>query len=251
MADNAQAPDNGQGLGNDPNPGKPMKQGIPEKFKGKSLDEVMEAYVNLESHAGKLASEKDHVTKEKDEWVSKYSRLESERQQTYSTQQPQAPAEMDPITYLDEHFEEDPKKAIREAIKRQRDEAKKETQAMLRQTQASQASEYYYSQKKENPDFSRREPVMQQLVKEYADIIHPDMLNSPKVLKALDLMSRGQDVGYYEQEAVKRAQKNSSSAQDEKRRSQSESSNTEGDRSVDFGSLSLAEQRKLLGVSDD
>jgi hypothetical protein len=251
MADNAtNAPDKGQGPEADLSSGEPKKQAIPEKFKGKSLEEVLEAYTNLESHAGKLASEKDHATKEKDEWATRYSRLEADRY-THASQQPQAPAELDPISYLEEHFEEDPKKAIREALRRQRDESQRQTNAMLMQTQAQQASDFYYSQKKENPDFTRREPLMQQLVREYGDIIRPEMLNSPKVLKALDIMSRGSDVGYYEQEAVKRAQKNSSSMQEEKRRSQTESSNTAGEQTKEFSSLSLAEQKKLLGVADD
>ncbi len=92
---------------------------------------------------------------------------------------------------------------------------------------------------------------MQNLVGEYADLIRPDMLNSVKALKLLDIASKGADVSYYEKRASERSKKDGLSARQEKRAAASESANSEGEQSVSFKDLTTAEMAKLLGRSDD
>jgi len=47
----------------DPAPAVPEKPALPEKFKGKSFEEVVDAYVKLESHTGKQANELGELRK--------------------------------------------------------------------------------------------------------------------------------------------------------------------------------------------
>jgi len=115
----------------------------------------------------------------------------------------------------------------------------------------SEAEGYYRKQKQENPDYARREPIMQQLAVEMQDIIRPEALTSVKALRALDLMSRGVDMDYYTKQAVERGQKDGLSVRSEKQRAQSESATSKTDSSVSFKNLSLDEMRKVLGRSDD
>ena len=77
------------------------------------------------------------------------------------------------------------------------------------------------------------------------------MINSAKALKLLDIASKGADVGYYEKQAIERSRKDGLSVKEEKHQAQSESASSEGEQSVDFNKLSLAEMEKLLGRSDD
>lgn len=160
-------------------------------------------------------------------------------------------AEKDPFSAFDEKFEEDPKGAIRAALESQAEMVRRQARAQTMQQMQQEAQEYYLSQKKENPDYARREPIMQRLVAEFQDVIKPEHFNSKKVLQALDLMSRGADLEHYTREAATKAQKNGSSVREEKRRAQSESASSEGEQLKEFSKLSTAEMRKLLSGSED
>lgn len=230
---------------------------IPEKFVGKSPMEIIQAYRELEKERGRLASELGSTRKERESLEEQYRMLERERiaQTQMPTQRPpkvvQMEEELDPVSVFESKFEEDPKEAIKQALKGlNQSVSSKLKQQSLQQIQA-EGAEYYWKQKKENPDYSRREPLMQQLASELQDIVKPEYLNSVKVLRALDLMSRGADTDYYAKQAVERVQKDGLSVRSEKQRAQSESAVSYGEKSVSFDKLSLDEMRRALGRSDD
>lgn len=230
---------------------------IPQKFVGKSPMEIIQAYRELEKERGRLASELGSTRKERESLEEQYKSLERERiaQMQMPTQRPprvvQMEEEVDPISVFESKFEEDPKEAIKQALKNlNQSVSSKMKQQSLQQIQA-EGADYYWKQKKENPDYARREPLMQQLASELQDVVKPEYLNSVKVLRALDLMSRGADVDYYAKQAVERGQKEGLSVRSEKQRAQSESAVSQGDTSVPFDKLSLDEMRRALGRSDD
>lgn len=230
---------------------------IPQKFVGKSPMDIIQAYKELERDRGRLASELGSARKDKEELETRYKQVES----AYATQQHQVQAprqvqiqaeeERDPVSVFEAKFEEDPRVAISEALKELNNSvSNKFKKQSLAQTQA-EAVEYYNHQKRTNPDYARREPMMQQLAAELSHIIKPEHLNSVKALQALDLMSKGLNMEYYTGEAAARAQKEGLSVRSEKQRAQSESSTSQGDKQVSFTDLSLDEMRKALGRSDD
>lgn len=230
---------------------------IPQKFVGKSPMEIIQAYRELEKERGRLASELGSTRKERESLEEQYKSLERERiaQMQMPTQRPpkvvQMEEEVDPVSVFESKFEEDPKEAIKQALKNlNQSVSSKIKQQSMQQIQA-EGADYYWKQKKENPDYSRREPLMQQLASELQDVVRPEFLNSAKVLRALDLMSRGMDVDYYSKQAVERVQKDGLSVRSEKQRAQSESAVSQGDTSVSFEKLSLDEMRRALGRSDD
>ena len=230
---------------------------IPQKFVGKSPMEIIQAYRELERERGRLASELGSARKERESLEDQYKTLERERiaQMQMPTQRPpkvvQMEEEVDPVSVFESKFEEDPKEAIKQALKGlNQSVSSKLKQQSIQQIQA-EGADYYWKQKKENPDYSRREPLMQQLASELQDVVRPEYLNSVKVLRALDLMSRGMDVDYYSKQAVERVQKEGLSVRSEKQRAQSESAVSNGDTSVPFEKLSLDEMRRALGRSDD
>lgn len=230
---------------------------IPEKFVGKSPLEIIQAYRELEKDRGRLASELGSTRKERESLEEQYRSLERERiaQSQMPTQRPpkvvELQEEVDPLANFETLFDEDPKAAIKEALKGLNTSvSSKIKQQTLQQIQA-EGSEYYWKQKKDNPDYSRREPLMQQLASELQDIVKPEYLNSAKVLQALDLMSRGYDLDYYVRQAAERVQKDSLSVRSEKQRAQSESAVSKGNKAVSFQDLSLDEMRRVLGRSDN
>jgi uncharacterized protein (DUF3084 family) len=230
---------------------------IPQKFVGKSPMEIIHAYRELEKERGRLASELGSTRKERESLEQQYRTLEQERMAAMQmpTQRPpkvvQLEEEVDPVSVFESKFEEDPKEAIKLALKGLNQSVSSKLQKQTMQQIQADGADYYWKQKKDNPDYSRREPLMQQLAAELQDVIRPEFLNSVKVLKALDMMSRGADVDYYSKQAVERVQKEGLSVRSEKQRAQSESAFSQGEKSVAFESLSLDEMRRALGRSDE
>jgi len=225
---------------------------IPTKFVGKSFDEVLGAYKEVESYAGKMASEKAQAESAREALEQRIQELESQqRQSQYSQPEAQVEPEVDPFDEFDSKFDDDPKQAIRELAKQNRASYKAETAKQQSARNKAEAQEYYNAQTKENPDYKRREQTMLDIAKEYGDIFGKDMLNSAKGLKFLDMASKGRDVSYYESQAIERSKKDGLSTRDEKRAAQSDSSSSEGeDTTTSFGDLSLEEMRKILGRAD-
>jgi len=230
---------------------------IPQKFVGKSPMEIIQAYRELEKERGRLASELGSTRKERESLEEQYRSLEKSRmtEMQMPTQRPakvvEIEQEVDPVSVFESKFEEDPKEAIKLALKELNQSVSTKLKKQSIQQIQSEGADYYWKQKKDNPDYSRREPLMQQLAAELQDVIKPEYLNSVKMLKALDLMSRGADVDYYSKQAVERVQKDGLSVRSEKQRAQSESAVSNGDTSVAFDKLSLDDMRRALGQADD
>jgi len=226
---------------------------IPQKFVGKSSMEIIQAYRELEKDRGRLASELGSARKERETLEEQYRQAERERiayAQAANQRQPrtvQIEEAQDPVAVFDSKFDEDPRNAVKMALNAVSSQMKQQSRA---QSQA-EAEGYYRRQKQDNPDYSRREPIMQRLAAELTDVVKPEYQNSLKVLAALDLMSKGADIDYYTKQAVERGQKDGLSVRSEKQRAQSESATSKTDSSVSFKNLSLDEMRKVLGRSDD
>lgn len=232
---------------------------VPEKFLEKSKMDVIQAYRELEKDRGRLASELGELRQQREELEEKFKQTEITQMQQPA--QPTTPQQQtttqeipDPLSVLDSKFDEDPKSAIKESLKAQYEALQTQTKQQWLQQQQQAANEYYWQQKKANPDFARRESAMQQLANQFQHLIKPEYANSADMIKALDLMSRGMDIDHYKKAAVEEAQKRGASVLEEKRRAQSESSNSEGDRQVDLSQLSdadyLRHMEKLYGHSD-
>lgn len=225
--------------------------GLPDKFAGKSAADIAQAYRELEKERGRLASELGSARKEREDTEYRFRNLEQAVARHNSVPSPQQQAETDPFSTFEESFDNDPKQAIKQALLKQQDLANRQAANQSMQQRAVEAQDFYWRQKKENQDYARREPLMQQLVSEYQDIIRPEFLNSKKALEALDLMSRGRDVDYYTKQAVATASKNGSSQRNEKLRAQSESGSSDGSQGIDTGKMSSKDIAKLLKRSDE
>jgi len=243
-----QTPNEGQSASSD------ELNSIPQKFVGKSAAEILQAYQALEKESGRLRSELGSTRKEREDLERRYREIEKQRLQPMPTQAPppqhNPQPDLDPFSALESKFDEDPKMAIKEALRRQQEIFQRTTQEQSIQQRAYEAQQYYWQQKQANQDFARRETLMQQAVQQYGDLIRPEMLNSVKTLQLLDALSRGMDIPYYERQAVERAKKDGLSSREEKRRAQSESSFSDGDRTVDIDKLSTAEIEKLYGFAN-
>lgn len=231
--------------------------GIPEKFIEASKVDVIRSYQEVEKDRGRLANELGELRKKQEQMEEQYRLLEAQRlqQQTAPVQQDYEQQELDPLSVYDSKFDEDPREAIRQTFELQQQKLENAARKARLESQASKAAEYYLQQKQENPDFARREPVMQQLGQQFQHMIAEEYQNSPEIIRALDLMSKGLDIDYYTKNAAVESQKHRASVAEEKRRAQSQQATSAGD--VDSyldPNLSheewLARAKKLYGHSD-
>lgn len=239
-----------------PSEEQPEQHLIPEQYVGKSPAELIQIIREKDKYAGRLANDLGSTRKEREELEQKWQeaqRYQSAPEAPVYQQQvaPTAPTpEQDPLSVFEETFDEDPKLAIKKALAglAHKQEATL-TQAQIQQRQDA-ANKYYWEQKQNNPDFARREPLMQQALGRVSHLVKPEFVNSAEMMQLLDLVSKGMDLGYYEKQAAAAAQRNGSAVVDEKRRAQSESgAPSTGSGMVSIDDMSTDELEAYIGVS--
>lgn len=214
---------------------------IPKKFIGKSMDEVLKSYAELEKEIGRTRAELGEKNK-------KLESLSTIPQQ--SVQQPVAENdiktfEQQLMAEYDRDWREDPKQAIPNLLTKV-ERVKEYQNNYTQQMQLAQAAAQ--GQVPGMEDFAELQPTMVQLVQEFGPLINPSLDTHPKALQAVYLMAKGlalTDKLNKTQSQLKTAKKS------EKLEAYSESPSTsQGSDSVDFSSLSLEEMKKFLGVVD-
>lgn len=215
----------------------PVQEELPEKWRGKSISDVVKSYSELERKLSEIGSERKFYQ----------DQLEAMRQQ-----QTQQRPEQTPQFDFDRAFDEDPKEAIKRTYQSLQEKLEQQTtQAALAQRQQAYAQELM-RQRRENADFVKREPQMAQLLAQVQQFVKPEFHYSPEVLNALYYIARGTSVDEYVKEAVEQSAKQKQQTLDEKRRAQSESAYSRQEaNSIDisdeaFEKLPQKEQEKLL-----
>lgn len=225
--------------------------GLPEKFRGKTPQEIAKSYMELEKQYGKIGSEKSHIEKEREEAKARAEQAERERQHLYQQLQntvPRTPVqEVDPLVAYEEEVAKDPIEAIRSLGKKVIADTQKTRAQILAEVQAQQAANFYQRQRAENPDFAANEKDMQRLAQQYMGFLRPEVANTPETIALLYKLARAENMERYVDEAVKKRQSASESVKQEKRAAFSESSNSQGESKVAFDDLSLEEQERILG----
>jgi hypothetical protein len=229
---------------------------IPEKYVGKTPLEIMEMHRNAERALGRLGSEKAQKEREAEELRQRYAALEaqyaqqqqSQRQYTPPTQQQEQ--ESDPIQVLEQTWHESPLEAVKRALhtKEQRDAYQRAIEQDQRNRAATAAR--WEELKRTNPDAAELEPTMVALSQQYAPFIAPEKRNSPEMLDLLYAQAKARNMDKYVQAEVEKRLQKSSAIKQEKRAAFSESSNTQGEATRDFSSLSLSEMEKVLGFAN-
>lgn len=213
---------------------------IPEKMRGKSIDEVVDMYSNAESELGKVRA----VAQEKQREAEELKRLLDSR----PSESRQEPTHTTPTVTEEEIFrkewEDDPAKASFNQSKRAEARAISEISNVETRT--------FYERAKEDgenfPGFKELEPRMIQLAREHADIVDPRKVNSPKVVNLLYKLACAEVIDQEVERARQEGAKQERETRDEKNAAQVEGSSSTSQGTVPFEDLSLTEMEKLLGV---
>lgn len=153
---------------------------MPEKFKGKPLEDIVKSYENLEAEHTKARM----ALREKEQQVGIY-------EQALRTQsQPQVQREPEDQLFMRE-WEQDPAKATYNQSKRDLQKAA----ALNNQTASTLFYNSIRSDERNYPDFNELEPRMMEIARQSADLIKPDMLNSPRVIELLYKQAKSEKFG--------------------------------------------------------
>jgi hypothetical protein len=231
----------------------PDTTGVPEKFRGKSIEEISRSYRELESFAGRLSSEKSHSQRELEDTKQRLTQIETQLQIAFQQrQQPQnqnqeAP---DPFKNIDEEFDADPKGTLRKVVDFARRQPQETSQRVAMEARAIAAKNHYERMSRDNQDFKELEPEMQRLATQFGPMVRPDMVNSPEMIDALYRLAKGSNVDRYAKTAASKAVTQSNLDRAEKRRAVSESAGAGAQgNSKPFEDWSLDEMQKFLGVT--
>lgn len=226
---------------------------IPEKLVGKDPIHIIKNYVEVEKHAGKLATELDEARRKVQEYEQYKAQVE---QQNYNSQFAQQQVAQLPVAsqavktpedLYQEEWDLDPKQAALNYTLRKQ-------QQLVQSMTTAQTTEFYNQAKsgviKGMEDFKNLEPLMTEYARQIAPYVIPEMRTSPVFVKALHLMARGATLDQVVDKATKNAVTSASAKLVQKESAFAEgSSSSSGDRNVKFEDLSLSEMRKLLPVS--
>lgn len=214
---------------------------IPEKFRGKGVEDILKSYTNLESMTSRIKQENESLKAK----ANKADQLEAmlaqqQVQQQYQAQQPVQSTTTAPQDNFMEVWERDPAAAV--LMRTELAERKME------QYMKSVATQNHYAQvKTQYPDFAELEPTMVQLAQRWVNVVGSDKMNSPEVVDALYYMAKGASVDQRMQSAKQQGIKEAQQLQREKQSAFSEGS-TPPRGTVAPENLSLEELEKMLGV---
>jgi len=224
---------------------------IPEKFVGKAPIDIIRSYNEIEKSFHKVSSERADERKAREALEAKVRELEArvtQPPQLHETQPTLKQPEVDPFAEYEQEFDRDPKEAIKSLVGKTREQALREAQ-LIRMAQEQQlAAEYYSTQKAENPEFSKLEPTMLELAKEYGDLVDPSKANSRKALKLLHLAAMGAKRADYAAELANKAKRETTTIREEKRAAFSESSASKGETQKSLKDMSVEEIERLYGM---
>lgn len=206
---------------------------LPEKFRGKSMEDIVKSYENLEgehTRAKQLAKELEHR-------VGVYQEVFKNPQYN----QPQGKTEQE---IFREEWEQDPAMATYNQSQR----TLQRTQALNSQTTTQMFYQNAKNDKENFPGFSELEPKMMELAQTYQGLVHPSQINSPATMHLLYKLARAENIGTDFEKA-----KNQGAKEAETRRKEVSKASFEGptpaSQSIDPKDMTLEQLEKELGFS--
>lgn len=189
---------------------------VPEKYRDKSAEELVEILKNQESYIGKLGEEKSATKRELDEIRAQIKGIENSK------------TSEDTQTKLRQGLEEDPAAALVDYIDNKVGSIEARRQQELQAQQAQEFELYYTEKLNSDPDFLRREDKLKAVAGMLKDYWKPEFVQSKAFVDAVDLISKAADQQHYIDEALKGYKKTKDTALEEKRNSKTESSYSQG-----------------------
>lgn len=191
---------------------------VPEKYRGKTLEEVLKIAQDQDSYIGKLGSEKSYEKIEAEKFRSELDSLKSQ----LTTQKSQDQEES-----FKQTLEADPAKAVIDYIDQKLGsvEDKVEQDKLDRQTREAQS---YYNGLLDNDDFKRRQSDVDRIAGALQSYVKPEYVKSADFVQICDMISKGMSVDYYIQQSQTEAASKKEAALQEKRDVQAVSGSSSG-----------------------
>lgn len=221
-------------------------EAIPDKFRGKSIDDVMKSYTSIESEWSKTKNKVVELEAQVQEANKLKAELDLARQQQallqqqnqYFMQQTSQPERVQQRDNFSELWEHDPANAVKKAIS--------DVQASLElKLNARETISHYDHLKKTRPDFAELEPVMEQVSQILAPSIDPSFRATPAAVDAMYFLAKGIKADEMAKKAATKGMEEARNLQNEKNSAMSEGSSSPAP-AKDFSSMSTTELREYL-----
>ncbi len=203
---------------------------VPEKYQGKTLDEVLKIAQDQDSYIGKLGSERSYEKSEAEKFRSELDSLKSQ----LDTKQTQDQEES-----LKQGLEADPAKAIMDYIDQKTGNVEQKVE-QDKLDRSKQEASTYYNGLLGNSDFVRRQSHVDKVAGALKQYVKPEFLNSSGFIEVCDLVSKGTDIDYYVQQSQTEAASKKEANLQEKRDAQTVSGSSSG-QSVNTTSVKMTE----------
>lgn len=207
---------------------------IPEKFRGKTLDDVIKSYVEIEKQASRLSNENKEL---KSKPASNPPVAEASK----------VPISSQPEKSIDELFEEEWHVNPQWATARRQDRAFQQHQQQQMLSDAISWVQAADSGKVAGfEDFAELRPVIAQLAQNFSGLINPNMQNHPIVAQALYLMAKGATFSQSLEKALASKADSVKKKVVEKKNATMETGSSRGDTTIAFADLPVHEMKRLL-----
>lgn len=213
---------------------------IPEKFRGKTFEDLVKAYSEVEKEKSRLANRVHEVE-------TKYTQVESYLQSQQAQQQQSQPVMSKTVKTPDDIYEEewqnDPKIAAKNYVvnKQKWDKQQQEFTQSVQILQAMNNGTMHGYE-----DVPELMPVIQNYAGQLAPYVNPEYANSPLVLEALILMARGATIDSRLEKAKSAGARSAASREKVKEQTFMETSSPSSGGTIDVTDLSVEELRKIL-----
>jgi len=217
---------------------------IPEKFKGKSFEDVAGAYSEVEKEKSRLANEVGELRKKLLEASEKAAPPPAAVEPSIDQVREKTPEEI----YDEEFVTIGPKEAIKNLdINRRKQQQRQQEIAISHQIVESAAAGKVQGWE----DFPTLLPDIQAVAQEIAPMIHPDFRNNPKLIGYAGLIARGLQASRKAAEAAQEAAKSATAAAVGKDLAKEKAfmesgSGSSAEGTVPFANLSFEERQRLL-----
>jgi len=195
---------------------------IPEKYAGKSAEDLIKILQDQESYIGRLGNERTSTKREIEELRDRV------RAEEHS---PNKQSSEDFESDLRQGLEIDPAEAILKYVDERVESVENRANRQAQLDQQADFENFYNEQVTSNPDFLRRRENLDVVADAIKDMVKPEMLKSRQFIEMVDLISQASDMDYYVNEALSAERQHKETALNEKRQANTESALSQGNTS--------------------
>lgn len=223
---------------------------IPDKFRGKSAEDIARSYQELESQFGRVTSEKASKERELEALLAQLRIAKATSPEAAQEASPARPSRA-PREVLEAQWGDDPKEAVAQAVDMVSSQLEAERSKLQRQAQLQDFSSYVEKQRRENPEFAELHAngTLDRIGSRYAGL--PDQYKfSREMVDTIYAVARAERIQDYVKAEIEKRSKVAGSIVTEKRAAGGTNPIAAGQAQKPYTEMTLAELEATIGFAN-